>query len=95
MATFRDGLMRLVEQGCELTPRQIAVLFVAHESGGEPLTQRQIARELGISPPVVCRALDRLALAGLATRKHDDVDKRLMRAVPTAAGRKFVERLAA
>lgn len=50
-----------------------AILFILRRYGDGPVTQRQIADKLGISPPTVAVSIKRMEKAGLL-RKETDAD---------------------
>ena len=55
---------------------------------------RGLARQLGVTKPVITRALDTLGKLGLLTRKRDEADRRNVVIQRTVAGALAVERLA-
>lgn len=98
MSATRRLVMEMVAQHPEMTWRQTGVAILACEAPANALqTVRGMAAVLNISKPAVTRALDRLETPaiGFIKRKRDPADARSVLAVPTAAGRKFVERLLA
>lgn len=50
------------------------------------LSQRQIAQRISIEGPPLTRHLDRMETDGLVERRRDDLDRRIQRVYPTAAG---------
>lgn len=75
--------------GPDLTARQLALLlrvFLCEP----PHTVRGLASELGVTKPVVTRALDTLCGLGFLRRKRDEADKRNVLVVPTMAGARFL-----
>ncbi len=76
----------------DLTQRQMAVLLTVYLDDG-PHTVRGMAAHLGVSKPVVTRALDRLGHFDLARRKVDMADRRSVLVVRTPQGAAFLRRL--
>ncbi len=95
--TPREVLSRLHGMRSEMTVRQGLVLLLVHEGERvmESRTVRGMAATIGSAKPTITRALDVLQEAGLVKRIPDPDDMRSILVVPTAAGRKFVERLGA
>ena len=59
----------------DLSQRQIGVLLSVYMSP-PPHTISSIAKELDISKPAICRAVDALSMLDLLRRKKDDADRR-------------------
>lgn len=98
MSATRRLVMDMVADHPEMTWRTAAVAILVHEAPKEaPQTVRGMAAVLNVSKPAVTRALDRLESPELkmVQRKRDPKDARSVFAIPTAAGRKFAERLLA
>jgi len=76
----------------DLSPRQMAVLLTIYL---EPLphTVRGLAARLGVTKPVITRALDTLGKLELVSRRRDDADRRNMLIQRTARGAQAVDRL--
>ena len=74
----------------DLTNRQMALLLVVYLNPG-PHTVRGLARMLGVSKPVVTRALNRLGALGYLRRQRDDADKRNIFVARTSEGADFLE----
>ncbi|QTH19621.1 winged helix-turn-helix transcriptional regulator [Rhizorhabdus wittichii] len=70
----------------ELTTRQTAILAIVCDWPGDH-TVRSLAQRLGVSKPVVTRALNSFGRLGLVKRVGDPDDRRVIFAVPTDAGR--------
>jgi DNA-binding MarR family transcriptional regulator len=68
----------------DMTCRQMAVLLMMASYLG--CSVKHIARALGLSKPVVTRAIDRLSLLGLASRTTSRHDRRQVELAPTRAG---------
>ncbi len=73
----------------DLTNRQMALLMLVYLTPG-PHTVRGLARVLGVSKPVVTRALNRLGTLGYLRRQRDDTDKRNIFVARTAEGAEFL-----
>jgi DNA-binding MarR family transcriptional regulator len=68
--------LSLVRSGeADLSPRQIAVLMTIYLEPA-PHTVRGLATRLGVTKPVITRALDTMGQAGLVTRRRDETDRR-------------------
>ncbi|MBA4268684.1 MAG: MarR family transcriptional regulator, partial [Methylobacterium sp.] len=59
-----------------------------------PHTVRGLAAQLGVTKPVITRALDTMGKLGLVTRRRDETDRRNVVIQRTVAGALAVERLA-
>lgn len=82
-----------VEQGVhDLTMRQLAVLLTVYLDP-PPHTVRGLAALLGVSKPVITRALDTMGAMGLVNRARDEADRRNVLVRRTVEGALFVERL--
>lgn len=75
----------------DLTMRQLVVLFTIYLEQ-PPHTVRGMAIKLGVTKPVISRALDTLGILKLATRRRDPNDRRNVLVVRTLEGALFVER---
>ncbi len=76
----------------DLTMRQAAILLTIYLDP-PPHTVRGLAKQLGVTKPVITRALDTLGKLGLLTRKRDEEDRRNVVIQRTVAGALAVERL--
>ncbi len=76
----------------DLTNRQMAVLLTVYLEP-PPHTVRGLARKLGVTKPVITRALDTMGRLGLLSRKRDDTDRRNVLVHRTLEGALAVERL--
>jgi MarR family transcriptional regulator for hemolysin len=61
--------------------------------GGDPASQQELARVVGIEGPTLTRHLDQLEASGLVRRTAHPDDRRAMRVEPTRAGVELHERL--
>lgn len=90
---WHDVIFDLVQDGeQDLTARQMAVLLTVYLEP-PPHTVRGLAAKLGVTKPVVTRALDTMGRLGLVTRRRDDADRRNVLIHRTLAGSLAVERL--
>jgi DNA-binding MarR family transcriptional regulator len=55
---------------------------------------RELSRKLGVSKPVVTRALDSMAKVELLSRRRDEKDRRNVLVQRTVKGALYLERLA-
>ena len=74
----------------DLTNRQMALLMLVYETNG-PHTVRGLAQKLGVSKPVVTRALNTLATLGYLRRERDEADGRNIFVARTESGAEFLE----
>ncbi len=74
----------------DLTNRQMALLMLVYETPG-PHTVRGLAQKLGVSKPVVTRALNTLAGLGYLRRERDETDGRNIFVAETESGAKFLD----
>ena len=74
----------------DLTNRQMALLMLIYLTPG-PHTVRGIAASLGVSKPVVTRALNTLGTLGYLRRERDQDDRRNVFVVRTSNGADFLE----
>ncbi len=90
LGNWRGALLRYVQSGQpDLTNRQMALLMVAGQEAG-PHTVRGLAKRLGVSKPVVTRALNSLSSLGLVVRRRDERDRRSVLVELTADGEAFL-----
>jgi MarR family transcriptional regulator for hemolysin len=83
---------RLSEVGGSLTT------FILLRTAGEPrreavLSQRELAKKMGVEGPTLVRHLDRLEGQGLIQRRRDPQDRRVTRVAVTPAGEKLLKSL--
>jgi DNA-binding MarR family transcriptional regulator len=76
----------------DLSVRQLTVLITIYLEP-QPHTVRALARKLGVTKPVITRALDTMGRQGLLTRKRDPNDRRNVLIQRTVNGALFLERL--
>ena len=76
----------------DLSARQLTILLTVYLEP-PPHTVRGLARKLGVTKPVITRALDTMGRLGLLTRRRDDMDRRNVLVHRTLEGALAVERL--
>jgi DNA-binding MarR family transcriptional regulator len=89
---WHDVHLDLVHHGEDLSSRQIAILLTIYLEA-PPHTVRGLARKLGVTKPVITRALDTLGKLDLVSRRRDEADRRNVVIQRTVAGALAVERL--
>jgi DNA-binding MarR family transcriptional regulator len=77
----------------DLSMRQIAILLTVYLEA-PPHTVRDLARKLGVSKPVITRALDSMGKLDLISRRRDGKDRRNVLIQRTVKGALTLERLA-
>jgi DNA-binding MarR family transcriptional regulator len=91
LSAWMRALMEYVRSGePDLTNRQMALLMLVYLTPG-PHTVRGLARMLGVSKPVVTRALNTLGALGYLRRERDQDDRRNVFVVRTNDGASFLE----
>jgi len=91
LSHWKDALVGYVRSGApDLTNRQMALLMIVYLSPG-PHTVRGLARSLGVSKPVVTRALNTLGALGYLRRERDQDDRRNVFVVRTSNGAEFLD----
>ncbi|MGQ0659971.1 MarR family transcriptional regulator [Sphingosinicella sp.] len=75
----------------DLTNRQMALMMIVYLTQG-PHTVRGLAERLGVSKPVITRALNTLGALGYLRRVRDDADRRNVFVAKTPMGQDFLER---
>lgn len=91
---WREVHLDLVkDEEADLSVRQTAILLTIYLDL-PPHTVRGLAARLGVTKPVITRALDTMGKLGLVTRKRDEADRRNVVIQRTVAGALAVERLA-
>lgn len=76
----------------DLTLRQLSILLTIYLQP-PPHTVRGLAASLGVSKPVITRALDTMGAAGLVDRERDPADRRNVVIKRTIAGALYLEAL--
>jgi DNA-binding MarR family transcriptional regulator len=75
----------------DLTNRQMALLMLVYLTPG-PHTVRGLAHILGVSKPVITRALNTLGTLGYLRRVRDEADRRNVFVAKTGIGQEFLVR---
>lgn len=90
---LHDFAFELVRDGePDLSARQLSVLLTVYLEP-PPHTVRGLAAKLGVTKPVITRALDTMGRRGLLTRRRDAADRRNVVVQRTVDGSLYVERL--
>ena len=74
----------------DLTNRQMALMLLVYLTPG-PHTVRGLAGILGVSKPVITRALNTLGSLGYLRRVRDEADRRNVFVAKTEPGQEFLE----
>jgi DNA-binding MarR family transcriptional regulator len=74
----------------DLTNRQMALMLLVYLTPG-PHTVRGLAHILGVSKPVITRALNTLGTLGYLRRVRDESDRRNVFVAKTTTGQDFLE----
>jgi DNA-binding MarR family transcriptional regulator len=74
----------------DLTNRQMALMLLVYLTPG-PHTVRGLANILGVSKPVITRALNTLGSLGYLRRVRDEADRRNVFVARTSVGQEFLE----
>lgn len=85
-------LMQVRDDAPDLSLRQMAVLLLVYLEP-PPHTVRGLAGKLGVTKPVITRALDTMGAMGMVSRHRDPSDRRNVLIARTVAGALYVERL--
>ncbi len=90
---LRDiALSEVRDDAPDLTLRQISILLTVYLEA-PPHTIRGLAARLGVTKPVITRALDTMGALKLVERHRDPSDKRNVLIKRTVAGALYVERI--
>ncbi len=91
---WHDVSLAMVRSGePDLSLRQVSILLTIYLEA-PPHTVRDLARKLGVSKPVITRALDTMGKLELVSRRRDDKDRRNVLVQRTVKGAIFLERFA-
>jgi DNA-binding MarR family transcriptional regulator len=74
----------------DLTNRQMALMLLVYLTPG-PHTVRGLANILGVSKPVITRALNTLGTLGYLRRVRDEADRRNVFVARTTVGQEFLD----
>ena len=77
----------------DLSVRQVCILLTIYLEA-PPHTVRDLAKKLGVTKPVITRALDTMGKLELVSRRRDDKDRRNVLIQRTVKGALYLERLA-
>ena len=90
LAQVRD---QVSTEAPDLSQRQLAILLSVYLEA-PPHTVRGLAARLGVTKPVITRALDTMGGRGLVSRRRDEADKRNVIVQRTVEGALYLDRLA-
>ncbi len=91
---WHDVSLTMVQAAeADLSLRQISILLTIYLEA-PPHTVRDLARKLGVSKPVVTRALDTMGKLDLVSRRRDSKDRRNVLIQRTVKGALYLERFA-
>jgi DNA-binding MarR family transcriptional regulator len=86
-----SALINYVRSGQpDLTNRQMGLMLVVYLTPG-PHTVRGLAQMLGVSKPVITRALNTLGSLGYLRRVRDESDRRNVFVAKTSTGQDFLD----
>ena len=92
LRSWMQTLIAYVRSGQpDLTNRQMALMMLVYLTPG-PHTVRGLAHVLGVSKPVITRALNTLGSLGYLRRVRDEADRRNVFVAQTNTGQEFLER---
>ena len=92
LRSWMQTLISYVRSGQpDLTNRQMALMLLVYLTPG-PHTVRGLAHVLGVSKPVITRALNTLGSLGYLRRVRDEADRRNVFVAKTDTGQEFLER---
>ena len=89
---YRAMLAQVRDDDPDLTTRQMAILLTIYLET-PPHTVRALAEHLGVTKPVITRALDSMGQMGLVARRRDERDRRSVLIQRTVEGAEYLERL--
>ena len=81
------------DEDADLSARQLAILLTIYLET-PPHTVRGLAEKLGVTKPVITRALNTLGAMGLCARRRDATDRRNVLIQRTVEGTLYLDRLA-
>lgn len=91
LRSWMQTLINYVRSGQpDLTNRQMALMLLVYLTPG-PHTVRGLAHILGVSKPVITRALNTLGSLGYLRRVRDEADRRNVFVAKTSTGQEFLE----
>ncbi|MCS0494821.1 MarR family transcriptional regulator [Ancylobacter mangrovi] len=86
------SLAQVHDDAPDLSTRQLAILLCVYLES-PPHTVRGLAARLGVTKPVITRALDTMGELGFVSRRRDEADKRNVIIQRTVEGALYLERL--
>ncbi|MDQ0349694.1 MarR family transcriptional regulator [Ancylobacter vacuolatus] len=86
------SLAQVRDDAPDLSPRQLAILLSVYLEA-PPHTVRGLAARLGVTKPVITRALDTMGQLRLVSRRRDEADRRNVIIQRTVEGALYLERL--
>ena len=91
LKSWMNTLISYVRSGQpDLTNRQMALMLLVYLTPG-PHTVRGLAHILGVSKPVITRALNTLGSLGYLRRVRDETDRRNVFVARTSTGQEFLD----
>jgi len=91
LKSWMNALIGYVRSGQpDLTNRQMALMLLVYLTPG-PHTVRGLAHILGVSKPVITRALNTLGSLGYLRRVRDEADRRNVFVAKTSTGQDFLD----
>lgn len=87
------SLDMILDDEPELNTRQTAILLTIYLEP-PPHSVGDLARKLGVTKPVITRAIDTMGQMDLVQRRRDEKDKRFLRIQRTVRGALYLEKLA-
>jgi DNA-binding MarR family transcriptional regulator len=91
LKSWMHTLINYVRSGQpDLTNRQMALMLMVYLTPG-PHTVRGLANMLGVSKPVITRALNTLGALGYLRRVRDEADRRNVFVARTSNGQDFLD----
>ncbi len=88
----RACLSQVRDDAPDLTLRQMTILLTIYLET-PPHTVRGLAEKLGVTKPVITRALDTMGTLGLVSRRRDERDRRNVLVQRTVDGAVYLEKL--
>lgn len=89
---FQQKLIKPFEQiaKSKISPMQFYVIFTLKEKG--PLAMTQLSNELLTSKQQMTPIIDKLIEFGFVERKHDEIDRRIVKITLSSSGKLFLEK---
>jgi len=90
--SFRQHIVQECARiGCPVTPEELAVLLLLRQKDG--IRQTDLAASLAKDKAVISRTLNSLDRKGYVRRRHDALDRRIVRGYLTASGQRAGSKL--